>query len=172
MIGERYAPSTRVRTTSTVTRKLTLRARLVAAPAVSGRERLSISLGNSVLIQLGLAMSLIAFAAMVYLFQASQVSVLEMNIADLQNQQVQLRMDNASLQMTASSLQSIQRVDTISTTRLHMIKPDISTFLWVTPTAPRIPALRGVNADVVQAERQSQPLSWMQNVAALVKSSL
>jgi cell division protein FtsL len=117
-------------------------------------------------------MSLIAFAAMVYLFQASQVSILEMNIGDLQNQQVQLRLDNASLQMTASSLQSIQRVDSIATNQLHMTKPDISTFMWVTPVAPRMPALHGVNDDVLRAQRQSQPLAWMRNAANFVESSL
>jgi cell division protein FtsL len=117
-------------------------------------------------------MSLIAFAAMVYLFQASQVSILEMNIGDLQNQQVQLRLDNASLQMTSSSLQSIPRVDSIATNQMHMIKPDISTFMWVTPAATHLPPVHGVNQDVLQAERQSQPLSWMQSVAAFVKSSL
>src|SRR5947209_5699863 len=172
MIGERYAPSTRVRTASTVSRKVTLRDRLISRPAVSGRERVSLSLGHSVFIPPGLAMSLIAFAAMVYLFEASQVSILEMNIGDLQNQHMQLRMDNASLQRPASSLQSIQRVDSIATNQLHMIKPDISTFMWVTPVAPRMQALHPVNADLVQAERRSQPLSWMQNAASFVKSSL
>jgi cell division protein FtsL len=172
MIGERYAPATRVRATAKRYNRGTLRERLIARPAVSGRERLSLSTGNSVLIQLALAMSLVAFAAMVYLFQASQVSILEMNIGDMQNQQVQLRIDNAALQTTASSLQSLQRVDAIATNHLHMTRPDISTSIWITPVAPRITAIRAMNADVVDAQRQSQPLAWMQNVATFVKSSL
>jgi cell division protein FtsL len=117
-------------------------------------------------------MSLVAFAAMVYLFQASQVSILEMNIGDMQNQQVQLRIDNAALQTTASSLQSLQRVDAIATTRLHMTRPDISTSMWITPVATRITAIRAMNADMVDAQRQSQPLAWMLNAATFVQSSL
>src|SRR5579859_1321981 len=148
MIGERYTPASRVRTTPRGSGARGLRDRLVARPAVSGRERLSHSIANSVLIQLALAMSLVAFAAMIYLFQASQFSILEMNISDLQNQQAQLTVDNAALQTTASSLQSIQRVDTIATTQMHMTKPDIATFMWVTPAAPRIPAIRAVNAEI------------------------
>lgn len=172
MIGERYAPATRVRATAKNSSRSSLRARSIARPAVSGRERLSLSIGNSVLIQLALAMSLVAFAAMVYLFQASQVSIQEMNIGDLQSQRIQLRMDNAALQMTASSLQSIQRVDTIATTQLHMTKPDISTSMWIMPATPHLTAIRPLNADVVDAQRQSQPLAWMQNAATVVKSSL
>lgn len=172
MIGERYAPASRVRPTPKGSGIGRLRGRLVARPAVSGRERLSLSVANSVLIQLALAMSLVAFAAMIYLFQASQFSILEMNISDLQNQQAQLRVDNAALQTTASSLQSIQRVDTIATTRLHMTKPDMGTFMWVAPATPRMPVIRAVNADLVQAQRQSQPLAWMQHFAAFVQSSL
>jgi cell division protein FtsL len=172
MIGERFAPATRVRSTAKRSSRGVLRDRLVARPSVSGRERLSLSTGNSVLIQLALAMSLVALAAMVYLFQASQVSILEMNIGDMQNQQVQLRIDNAALQTTASSLQSLQRVDAIATNQLHMTRPDISTSMWITPVAPHITAIRAVNADVIDAQRQSQPLAWMQNVVTLVKSSL
>lgn len=172
MIGERYAPASRVRATPKVSNRVKLRTRLIARPAVSGRERLSLSIGNSVLIQLALAMSLVAFAAMVYLFQASQFSILEMNIGDLQNQQVQLKVDNAALQTAASSLQSIQRVDTIATTQMHMTKPDVTTFMWIAPATPRMPVIRAVNADLVAAQRQSQPLTWMRHFATLVQSSL
>jgi cell division protein FtsL len=172
MIGERYAPASRVRATSRGSTKGMLRQRLIARPAVSGRERLSLSIGNSVLIQLALAMSLVAFAAMVYLFQASQYSILEMNIADLQNQQVQLKLDTAALQTTASSLQSIQRVDTIATTQMHMTKPDVGSLMWITPATPRMPVIRAVNADLVDAQRQSQPLAWMEHFATFVQSSL
>lgn len=172
MIGERYAPATRVRVAAKTPRRATLRERLNARPAISGRERLSVSLGNNVLVQLALAMSLVAFAAMVYLFQASQVSVLEMNIADMQTQRVQLRMDTAALQTTASSLQSLQRVDAIATNQLHMTKPDISAAMWVTTVTPRLTAVRAVNADVVAAQRSSQPLAWMQTFVTFVQSSL
>lgn len=171
MIGERSAPA-RVGAQARKTSSRRWRERLLAAPAVSGRERLGLSFGNSPLIQLALAMTLVAFAAMVYLFQASQVSVLEMNISDLQTQRVQLRMDNAALQTTASSLRSLQRVDTIATERLHMTKPDISNSMWVTIAAPRLPAIRAVNADTIEAQRRSQPLAWMRSFASFVRSSL
>ena len=172
MIGERYAPASRVRATPRASTKGTVRRHLMARPAISGRERLSLSIGNSVLIQLALAMSLVAFAAMVYLFQASQYSILEMNIADLQNQQVQLKLDNATLQTTASGLQSIPRVDRIATTQMHMTRPDMGSFMWITPATPRLPVIRAVNADLVDAQRQSQPLAWMQHAAKFVQSSL
>jgi cell division protein FtsL len=172
MIGERYAPASRVRATPKGSSVGRLRDRIVARPAVSGRERLSVSVANSVLVQLALAMSLVAFAAMIYLFQASQFSILEMNISDLQNQQAQLKVDNAALQTTASSLQSIQRVDRIATTQLHMTKPDIATFMWIVPATPRMPVVRAVNADLLEAQRQSQPLAWMQHFASFVQSSL
>ena len=172
MIGERYAPATRVPGTGRNGILDTARQRLIARPAISGRERLAHSVGNSVLVQLALAMSLIAFAAMVYLFQASQVSVLEMNISDLQSQRVQLRMDNAALQTTASSLQSLQRVDWYATNKLHMIKPDIAGSMWIAVSTPRLPEIRAVNADTLAAQRRSQPLAWMQNVASFVQSSL
>lgn len=172
MIGERYAPVTRVRRANERSGRLTRLQRTIAQPAVSGRARLALPTSNSVLTQLGLAMTLVAFAAMVYLFQASQVSILEMNIADLQNQQVQIRVDNAALQMTASSLQSIQRVDNIATNQLHMFKPDMSSVMWITPVTPRILPIRAVNAEVVQAQRHSQPLAWMQNLARFVRASL
>lgn len=119
-----------------------------------------------------LAMSLVAFAAMLYLFQASHASVLEMNIGDLQGQQVQLRMDDATLRSTASTLQSLQRVDSVATNQLHMTKPDLSTAIWIHPATPRLAAIRAVNADTVTAQRQSQPLAWMHRFAQFVKSSL
>lgn len=172
MIGERYAPATRVRATPRSSKKVTLRDRLIDRPAVSGRERLSLSVGNSVLVQLALAMTLVAFAAMIYLFQASQMSILEMNISELQNQQVQLRVDNASLQTTAATLQSIPRVDTIATTQMHMTKPDMATFMWISPANPGMPVVHAVNADVVAAERRSQPLAWMKQFLTAVQSSL
>ena len=172
MIGQRYAPATRVRAAGRNGFLDAARERLVARPAISGRERLAHSVGNSVLVQLALAMSLIAFAAMVYLFQASQVSVLEMNISDLQAQRVQLRIDDAALQTTASSLQSLQRVDWYATNKLHMIKPDIARSIWITVSPPRPTEIRAVNADTIAAQRRSQPLAWMQNVAAFVQSGL
>ncbi len=172
MIGERYAPATRERRGSKGIVQTALRDRTLTRPAISGRERLGLSIGNSVLIQLALAMSLVAFAAMIYLFQASQVSILEMNISGLQNQEVQLRVDNAALQTTASSLQSIQRVDAIATNRFRMTKPDISAALWITPAAPRLSDIRGINADVFEAQRQSEPLAWMKHVVTVVQSSL
>jgi hypothetical protein len=95
-----------------------------------------------------------------------------MNIGDLQAAQTQLRMDNASLHATATSLQSLQRVDAIATNQLHMARPDLSNTIWIRPVTPRLGVIRAVNADTVEAQRQSQPLAWMRRAIAVVRSSL
>lgn len=172
MIGERYAGIGQAGAVRARPTRRSLRARLAAKPAISGRERIAQTLGDSVLVQLMLAMALVAFAALLYLFQASHVSVLEMNISDLQSQQVQLRMDNAALRSTATTLQSLQRVDAAATGRLHMTRPDLSTTIWIRPVVPRLSSIRAVNADTVEAQRQSQPLAWMERALAAAKSSL
>jgi cell division protein FtsL len=124
------------------------------------------------MVQLMLAMSLVAFAALLYLIQASQASVLEYNIAELQAQQVQLQAANAHLHAQVTTLQSPQRIDTLATTQLHMTKPDLSTAIWVTPVLPRVVFPRPLNADVVDAQRASQPLTWFEHMATFVKLSL
>jgi cell division protein FtsL len=119
-----------------------------------------------------LAMTFVAVAALLYLAQASQASVLEFNIADQQSQQIQLTAQNASLQSTAIALQSLQRVDQIATTQLHMTKPDPSSAIWVRPVIPNVVAIRPLNADTLSAQRQSEPLAWMARVITRIKSVL
>jgi cell division protein FtsL len=174
MIGERYATAGRLAARD----RASLSRRWAARPAIAGRERLTQALGQSVLVQLMLAMAFVALAALLYLAQASQASVLQFNIADLQDQQAQLNVQNANLHATAISLESLQRVDTIAIRQLHMTTPDLSTSIWVHPVIPCSgtpcgwSTIRPLNADTVSAERQSQPLGWMRRFVALVKSSL
>jgi cell division protein FtsL len=124
------------------------------------------------MVQLMLAMSLVAFAALLYLVQASQASVLEYNIAELQAQQVQLQATNADLHAQVTALQSPTRIDLLARNQLHMTKPDISTAIWVRPVMPRITSPRPLNADLVEAQRASQPLAWLQHLVTFVKLSL
>lgn len=141
-------------------------------PAIAGRVRLAEALGRSVLVQLTLVMSLIAFAGLLYLAQASQVDVLKFTIADLRAERTQLTAQNASLHAQATSLQSISRIDHLATTQLHMSQPDLSSAVWVRPVMPRVVPLPAVGADTARAERTSQPLAWMQRFLRTVKSSL
>lgn len=159
MIGERYAVGATAETLEEV------RERRIGIAFPSTR------LGDSPPIRLALAMTCIAVAGILYLAQASQVSVLEYNTSYLQAQQVQLDAQNAALRSTATQLQSLQRIDTLATQQLHMTKPDLSTAIWINPIFPRATPVRPLNADLVAAMRASQPLSWMQRFIVLVKSS-
>ena len=153
-------------------RRATMPVPNVARTAHASRQRLADWTQSSVLLQLVLAMGLVALAALLYLAQAGQVSVLQYNIADLQARQVQLNAQYASLEASATSLQSLQRVEHLATAQLHMIRPDLSTAVWVQPVIPRITPLRPINADTVTAERASQPLAWIRHVVQQVQSSL
>ena len=124
------------------------------------------------MVQLMLAMSLVAFAALLYLVQASQASVLEYNIAELQTEQVQLQATNADLHAQVTALQSPTRIDLFARNQMHMTKPDISTAIWVRPVLPRIVSPRPLNADLVDAQHASEPLAWLEHLAAFVKMSL
>ncbi len=145
---------------------------LSARSAVAGREQLTRNLAASIPVRLALAMTCVAVAGVLYLAQASQVSVLEYNTADLQNQQVLSSAQNASLRATAIQLQSLQRVDAAATQQLHMTKPGISNVVWIGPVNPPAIQVRPLNADVVSAQHASRPLAWMQAFILSVKSSL
>lgn len=168
MIGERYATAGRLARRD----RSSLPRRWAARPAVAGRQRLAQALGQSVLIQLMLAMTFVALAALLYLAQASQASVLQFNIAGLQDQQAQLTVQNANLRATATSLESVQRIDTIAVRQLHMTTPALSRSVWVEPVIPQVAPIRPFNADTLSAQRRSQPLAWMRRFVALVRSSL
>lgn len=136
------------------------------------RRRLQRVAAESTLGQLMLAMTCVATAGLLYLAQASQVSVLQYNIAGLQNQQVTLNAQNASLRATATQLQSLRRIDAAATAQLHMTKPDLSSAIWVNAVTPPPVQIRALNADTVAAEQASQPLAWMKHLFTLVRSSL
>jgi cell division protein FtsL len=145
---------------------------LGARPAVAGRERLGKLLNQSVLAQLMIAMCFFALALLFYLAQASQASVIQFNIADLQAQQQQLQINNANLHAQAAALQTAGRIDQAATTQLHMVKPDLGAAIWVRVQIPRVVPYRAQNADTLAAQRQSEPLAWLSNAFSAVKSSL
>jgi cell division protein FtsB len=169
MIGEQYA----------VARKPVLRQRRheglltwAGRSVAVKRERLAHLTADSTLVQLMLAMTCVAAAGLLYLAQASQVSVLQYNMAGLQYQQTTLNARNASLRATATQLQSLQRIDTAATSQLHMTKPDLSTAIWITAPVPPAVHIYASNADTVAAEQASQPLAWMTRFVTVVRSSL
>lgn len=153
-------------------------------PAAFQFARLADTLGRSVLVQLLLAMSFVALAALLYLLQASQASVLDVNIAQLQSDRAQLVAQNAALRTTATSLQSLQRVDDLATRQLHMARPDLSRTIWIRPLLPRmvqggtLGADSGLSAgdpqgaEMPAAAQRSTPLGWMKRLIALVRASL
>jgi cell division protein FtsL len=171
MIGQRYAVGGRTAGRPARNRKTSLRDRLSARPSVAGRERLLQKLHESPLVQLMLAMSLCALALLLYLAQASQASVVQYNIEDLQAQQTRLRANNAILHASATSLQSLQRVDQAATSQLHMTKPELPNTIWVSPPPAQLPAVASVDSDTQAAEQRSTPLAWMSRFADFVKSS-
>lgn len=169
MIGEQYA----------VARKPALRQSRREGPITWAgrsitvqRERLAYVTADSTLVQLMLAMTCVAAAGLLYLAQASQVSVLQYNLAGLQYQQTTLNAQNASLRATATQLQSLQRIDTAATSQLHMTKPNLSSAIWITAPTPPAVTIRPSNADTVAAARASQPLAWMASFFTIVRSSL
>lgn len=119
-----------------------------------------------------LAMSFIALAGLLYMAQAGQVSVQQINIDELRGERVQLVSQNTALSLTATNLKSLQRVDSMATTQLHMSKPAQDSTVWITPVFPRVTLVRPVNADTLSAQRASQPLAWMELAVRTIKSSL
>lgn len=143
---------------------------LPARPAVAGRRRLGELLHQSVLMQLMLAMALVSFAALIYLNQASNVSVLQFSITDLQRQNVELQIENANLYASATSLSSPQRIQSLATSQLHMTKPPYGSIIWIKPVVPAVPEPAPDSS--LAARQQSQPLAWMRHVIHLVGSAL
>lgn len=174
MISERYAvaaqpvsrPAPRTRT-----RKPTIRQQLARRPATAGRERLADALGGSLVIQLMLVMSLVVFAALIYLNQASHVSVLQYNISDLQIQQGNLRQVNAQLNAAASTLQSPARIENAAV-QFHMTKPEPNNTVWITVPVPQVQPIRPVTADITASEERSSPKAWVTNFVNLIHDSL
>ena len=148
-----------------------LRERVVVAPAIAGRERLRELIDRSTLAQLIAAMALISCAALIYLNQASKVSILQFTIADLQRQQIQLRMQNADLYARASALQNLQRIESQATTQLHMNKPDYGSTVWIRPVIPQVPP-PPTDAAGARARAESQPLAWMSHAIQFLAAQL
>jgi cell division protein FtsL len=142
-----------------------------ARPAIAGRIHLLAFLQRSVLLQLMLAMALIAFAALIYLNQAGKESVLQLSISDLQRQQIQLNMRNGNLYAEATSLQGLARIETLATTQLHMIRPSQGSLTWIRPIVPRVAPLPPDTAGAA-AQQRSQPLAWMQHAVQFLAAQL
>ena len=147
------------------------RARWSRRPAIAGRERLAAALGQSVLVRLMLATSLVALAALLYMVQASQASVQQININTLRTEQMDLAAAQTNYNATASTLKSTTRIDFEATSKLQM-GPSASLPIWVYPVVPRVGAISSVNADTSAAQRASQPLAWMGRAVSFVHSSL
>lgn len=141
-----------------------------AQPAIR-RLDLHVLVRQSVLAQLMVAMALISFAALIYLNQAGKVSVLQFRITQLQSEQIQLNVRNANLFASATSLQSLQRIENVATTQLHMSSPNLSNVIWVAPTVPRV-AVPPPDPGVAAAQRASQPLAWMRHAIQFVGAQL
>jgi cell division protein FtsL len=118
-----------------------------------------------------LAMSLVLFVALIYLHQASQVSVLQFNISELQAQQGNLNQVNAQLHATQSGLLAPARIEAAART-LNMTKPDPSTIVWVSVVQPKVAPLTTANADMTAAQSRSEPAAWVRAFVSTVRNSL
>lgn len=145
--------------------------RVTARPSIAGRERLAQAVHQSFLVQLALAMTFVALTALLYMAQAGQVSVQQININQLTAERMNLVAANTNYRALATTLQSPQRIDQ-GATGLHMAVPPPGSGLWLNPAVPPVAPVRPVNADVVSAQRASQPLAWMEHAVDLVLSSL
>jgi cell division protein FtsL len=144
----------------------------MAVPSPRDVERLAQSLARSVLVQLMLAMTCLSIVALLYLAQASLASVAEYNIAELESARSQLTAQNASLHATITTLQSVQRIDIIATTQLHMAGAKPSDAIWIQPVVPAVPPIHPPEANTAAAQKQSQPVGWVARFVRFVRASL
>jgi hypothetical protein len=170
MIVERQIIASRTTTTERAA-AVSLGQRLAARPAIAGRERLAEALGESLVVQLMLVMSLVVFAALIYLNQASNVSVLQYKIGDLTVQQAQLRQENAQLNARRGYLQGPARI-AASAQQMHMVSHDISANMWLTVRVPVVHPVKPISADLAAAETRSEPQTWVRRFVGFVESSL
>ncbi|HLJ69017.1 MAG TPA: cell division protein FtsL [Chloroflexota bacterium] len=141
-------------------------------PIAATRARLGTLLEASVLARMMIVMACIATAGLLYLAQASRVSVLEFNIAYLEQQHLQLSIDNENLVAQLATLQGTNRIDQIATTQLHMINAAGSASVWVHPVIPRFAAAPAAGLGEARAVRASQPLTWMEQAVRAIEASL
>lgn len=147
-------------------------ARLARPPMGALRTRLLDAFGNALVPRVVASMTLFVVALLFYLYQASQVSVLEYTIADLRQQQAELALANVNLHTQASRLRSVVRIQTIATTRLRMSSADPSTTIWVQPSIPVIVPPPAATRNDTRAKRESQPAHWMISTLAWLKAQL
>jgi cell division protein FtsL len=140
--------------------------------AIAGRERLSRLIGDTVAVRLMLATVLVAIACLFYLAQASQVSVVELNIGYLQTEGAHLNVENANLHASAAGYQSLPRISSEALNKLHMVQPDMAQTVWVRSVVPQIIVPRDAGREVKDAMTRSQPLAWMHRFVSLVRASL
>lgn len=165
-VHQQYAPDVAL----PVRQPRALQPRLPAAPAIAGRDLLARLMGRSLLARLSIAMACVFVAGVLYLAQASQISVREYDMQKLQSQNVTLTTDNAELLARQAALRSMPRVISIATTKLHMVRAAHP--LWVTVQIPLIPAMSGVGTSAKAADARSDPLTWMRNFIDLAKAQL
>jgi hypothetical protein len=105
-------------------------------------------------------------AVVLYLLQANQVTMLEMNLGNMQAKQANLMAQNASLIVKADRLTAEPVISAIAA-RHHMFRPKLKTALWLTvyvpPTVPRLGSVTPV---------RTGPLVWMEHAVQAVKDSL
>jgi len=166
VIGDQYAVARRVsaRRQENVVERIVL-------PIAAGPQRLISSIGRSDLVHLMLAMSLFAGALLIYLMQAGKVSVIQLNISELQAQQTQLNAQVAALQAQRANLIAPSRVQSIALDQLHMGPPTSSNTVWVQSYLPPVrvaPRSGNVNAGI----RASSPLAEIETFITFVRTSL
>lgn len=172
MIGERYAVGMRAAVVARGSRSTPLARRRITIPAGIGREMFGSLARQSMLARLMLAMGFFAIALLIYLAQASQVSVHEFAIADLRRDQMTLMIQSANLTATSTQLQSLTRVTAIATNGMHMTRPDVSSTMWVDPLLPAVQTPPSPAQTVAAAKHRSQPLAWMNRAITFIKSQL
>lgn len=136
------------------------------------RVRLAAQLESAVVPRLMLAMVLCVLAMLMYLQQASQMSVHQFAISNLQAEQSQLSLTNVNLHAQASQLRSVSRIQTIATTQLHMTPADPTKSIWVLITVPRVRPVVVVSSDTQAAKRISSPLHWMTTTLTWIREEL
>src|SRR5579875_3143223 len=158
MIGDNYA----------VARGLPAQRRSAVArvvePLAAGPQRSLAALSRSDLVQLMLAMSLFAGAILLYLMQAENASVTQLNISMLQSQQAQLNAQLARSQTQASNLGTEPRVQYLATSELHMSAPGPANTVWLNVTLPpiqRVPPPVNVNRSALDSEPLAQIKSFI-----------
>lgn len=168
MIGQRYAGAVRPATRS---RRNAARQSTVRRPASAGTEQIAEALGQSPVVRLALFMSLVVFAAYMYMNQATRASVVEYNIGNQRQSADSLRQQNVKLHAVNSALSAPGRIRAAAA-QLGMTRPDVSATIWIQVMTPQVRVVRPVDADIRVAQQESSPAAWLQHAYTFAKSSL